>query len=435
MQHRNAQFLASLRWGYIKGAQVLNVSATAPLMLPALICKKLGISTKLVFNTMFLLICGCTPITQNFWQAHQDYQRFDYPNAIAKFRQDENRQDENQVFYNLHLAQAALEGGDVWDAKRSLTTATQIMTSTAGNSRGALSLVSAERLKLFKGEPFEKAMAFLYLGLIYYNEADYQNARAAFSQALLMDKQAQRGFDEDLRLVYYLLAKTYLRLQDPANAAIAMNKANQRNPQEPYPANPYYDLELAEQTVVTILVGLGQVPLKVRQGPGASLDTFVPRKTPEAHVQLHWGGQNLGYGVLALDLNYEAQHRGSSGKDSVQAAKGVARDAALVTAAVSDNEKVQLGALLFALTNQSQADIRQWESLPASLHLLRIRRPNPMPAQTHQTLQLAFADAQQRWLPNFRQVWYDFPMFDPPDQILWFRAGAYKGFKAKEVTK
>ena len=41
-----------------------------------------------------------------------------------------------------------------------------------------------EKIKIWKGEPFERAMANFYLGLIYYMRHDYDNARGAFENAL-----------------------------------------------------------------------------------------------------------------------------------------------------------------------------------------------------------------------------------------------------------
>ena len=40
-----------------------------------------------------------------------------------------------------------------------------------------------EKMKVWKGEPFEKAMVNYYLGLVYYMRHDYENARAAYQSA------------------------------------------------------------------------------------------------------------------------------------------------------------------------------------------------------------------------------------------------------------
>ncbi len=347
---------------------------------------------------------------------------YDYGRALAAFRKDLNKRDKNFVLYNLAFASAALTGGGYYDSERALLDSTEVMTGDAGKSRGLLSLISAESIKVFKGEPFEKVMAYLYLGIIYYNQADFENARAAFNKALLMDKQSKEGFREDLRLVYFMLGKCYLKLGDQDNAKIAFRKANERNPKEPYRSNPYYDLQLAKQANLTVVLELGRVPTKYRHGPGASLDAFDRHDYPERGASIYLNGQRLGDAALGLDLFYEAKHRGSSGKDAVQASKGVTRDAAIITAATSKNQNVQAGALLFALANQSQADIRQWELLPGELHLYSGR----VAAGLH-TLRLDFVNAGGAQLRNYRQVWYYIPVDNSRERVYLFRSGAYKG--------
>jgi tetratricopeptide (TPR) repeat protein len=265
-------------------------------------------------------------------------------------------------------------------------------------------------------------MAFLYLGIIYYNHGDFENARAAFNKALLADKQSEEGYREDLRLIFFLLAKTYLKLGDQENAKVAMRKAGERLPGEPYPANPFYDLEKARRANVTFVVELGEAPEKFRHGPGASLDAFARRSYPERRARLFWGDEPLGETALALDLFYEAAHRGTSGKDVVQGVKGVTRDAAVATAVLAKDERVKVGALLFALANQSQADIRQWDLLPGELQTFSARV-----APGLHTLTLEFLGDGGLPLSSYRQVWYYVPAYPDREQIYLFRSGRHKG--------
>ncbi|MEC8183119.1 MAG: hypothetical protein VX123_13805 [Pseudomonadota bacterium] len=51
------------------------------------------------------------------------------------------------------------------------------MTPAAGLAR---SNFAREDVKDFKGEPFERAMVFYYLGLSYLALGDFENARASF---------------------------------------------------------------------------------------------------------------------------------------------------------------------------------------------------------------------------------------------------------------
>src|SRR5207248_11072184 len=62
-----------------------------------------------------------------------------------------------------------------------------------GRSIGAV-LVD-EKIKIWKGEPYERAMANFYLGLVYYMRHDYNNARAAFENALFKLRDYGEGGD------------------------------------------------------------------------------------------------------------------------------------------------------------------------------------------------------------------------------------------------
>ena len=81
-----------------------------------------------------------------------------------------------------------------------------------------------EKIKIWKGEPYERAMANFYLGLIYYMQHDYNNARAAFENALfkLRDYSGDDGRSDDYRQVesdfalgYLMLGKCHQRLGHP----------------------------------------------------------------------------------------------------------------------------------------------------------------------------------------------------------------------------
>ena len=75
--------------------------------------------------------------------------------------------------------------------------------NTGGRSLGA-ALVD-EGVRIWKGEPFERAMTNFYLGIVYYTRHDYNNCRAAMENALsprlldrLFEDTAQQQFTRDL---------------------------------------------------------------------------------------------------------------------------------------------------------------------------------------------------------------------------------------------
>ena len=69
----------------------------------------------------------------------------------------------------------------------------------------AKSLWSAEKVKDFKGEPYERTMSYFYRGLAYAARGDFQNARAMFKQADYQDTVAEaEQFAGDFALMPYM---------------------------------------------------------------------------------------------------------------------------------------------------------------------------------------------------------------------------------------
>ena len=54
-----------------------------------------------------------------------------------------------------------------------------------------------EKIKVWKGEPFERAMVNFYLGLVYYLRHDYGNARGAFENALFKLRDYNNADDKN----------------------------------------------------------------------------------------------------------------------------------------------------------------------------------------------------------------------------------------------
>lgn len=64
-----------------------------------------------------------------------------------------------------------------------------------------------EQTKDFKGEPYERVMAYFYRGLLYMRAGDYENARASFKGGMLQDAFAdEEQYRADFALMPYLQA-------------------------------------------------------------------------------------------------------------------------------------------------------------------------------------------------------------------------------------
>ena len=155
--------------------------------------------------------------------------------------------------------------------------------NSGGRSLGAA--VISENIKIWKGEPFERAMVNFYLGLIYYTRQDYNNARACFENALFKLRDYGPGFDQgdayreqetNFALGYLMLGKSYQRLGRNDDAA----KAFQRAVELQSNLAPLADFSRNAQSNVLLVVDYGRGPNKEGTGPDKAIVGFVP--TPVA---------------------------------------------------------------------------------------------------------------------------------------------------------
>src|SRR5947207_4799156 len=94
--------------------------------------------------------------------------------------------NEDFVLNNCRLGSAALVSYHLDEAEAAFLRAYEVINSVGVNNGGRSlgAVLVDEKIKIWKGEPFERAMANFYLGVIYYIHQDYGNARAAFENAM-----------------------------------------------------------------------------------------------------------------------------------------------------------------------------------------------------------------------------------------------------------
>src|SRR6185437_13996185 len=110
-----------------------------------------------------------------------------------------------------------------------------------------------------KGEPYERAMASFYLGLVYLIQNDTNNARASFENSLFKlrdyanDKEAKAGYTEEessFVLADILLGRCWQRLDRPDLAQQAFDHAIKLRPD----LAPLADAKLQAESNVLLVV-------------------------------------------------------------------------------------------------------------------------------------------------------------------------------------
>lgn len=352
-------------------------------------------------------------------RAVRDYFNGDYPRAIQRLEPLSTKTDENYVLNNLRLGSAALTSYQLDEAEAAFLRAWEIINAGGVNSggRAVAAVWIDEKLKIWKGEPYERAMASFYLGLVYYIRCDYNNARASFENALfkLRDyadpKDEKKGYQEQestFVLAHVMLGRCWQRLGREDLAQQAFDDAIKLQPR----LSALADAKLQGESNLLLVVDYGYGPRKVTEFDGSIVE-FQPtpmNARPLLRPMISVDGTPYPIGETnqpTIDTIAMAQDRRWQSIDTIRTVKsavgtgliaggagyGIYRagsgdfrgeDAAIVAGLIAT------GALLKAT---SQADLRQWEMTPRTVYLLPMR----LPPGKHDVM-VTFADGvQQSW--------------------------------------
>ena len=351
---------------------------------------------------LLALLSACT--TQSEQTAHRavlDYDAGNYSAAVKVLSPLADKTNEDFVLNNLRLGSAELALHDFPAAQAAFQKAYEVLNSFGVNNGGRTlgAVLVDEKIKIWRGEPFERAMANFYLGLTYYIQHDYNNARAAFENALfkLKDVKDKDKADSDSKDEYVeadsnfvvatvMLGRCWQRLgrDDLAHANFdAVAKAR------PDLAG-LVDFQREADSNVLLVVDFGHGPLRKTKFDG-SIVGFGPQPyqvgripPPELRVDDRWVSTRA-FADPPFDLLAMAQDRQWQSIDTIRTVKSAVGTGLIAGGAVEGlrgiseggaRQRTDLmvsGGLLAAgllLKATSQGDVRGWDMLPRTVFLM-----------------------------------------------------------------
>lgn len=347
----------------------------------------------------------------------------DGPNAVA------NGPPRDRVLWEYRTAAAAMRVGQFDLAKRSLDDALLSLGGNLGTdseASKARSYFHAEARKTFLGEPYERCMAYMYRGMLYWRDGEPDNARACFRSAALEDAAAEdKKYAADWVLADYLDGLATAKLHGDGSAAFARAQTSAKGIKLP-PYNP--------QANVLIFVEFGPGPIKFASGQYKEELRFHTPPSPVASALLKISGHD--YPIAPSDdVSFQATTRGGRVMDHILGNKAVFKSTTdtvgnvaiiggLSTAAISHDRTAQgvgLGIALAGLVSKAvsaattpAADIRTWDNLPRYLSFASL----PLPPGQH-TATFEFRDSAGQVLANFaKTITFDVPA-DGRDKVLF----------------
>lgn len=298
----------------------------------------------------------------------------------------------DKVLWEYRTAAAAMRLGKYDLAKGYLDDAITTLQGTYGpdpNARKARSYFHAEAKKTFIGEPYERSMAYIYRGILYWMEGQPDNARACFRSAEIEDSDTENHeYAGDWVLPDYLDGLASVKLGEDGSDAFKRAQADAKAITLP-PYNP--------RANVLIFFEFGPGPTKYATGEYSQELRFHVAPSPVTAADFQVDGKD--YPVApADDVWFQARTRGGRVMDHIlgnkavfKSATDIAGDVALIgggAAIVSGGgrdataNEVGVGLLaagviskIFSAATTPQADVRAWDNLPRYLSFANLGLP------------------------------------------------------------
>lgn len=249
----------------------------------------------------------------------------------------------------------------------------ELVYADSESAKKARSLWSSEGVKDYKGEPYERAMAYYYRGLLFLAEGDYENARASFRSAEYQDTISNdETYAGDFGMMSLLAGWASGCAGDPGMADDLYRRAATQQPEGLQPPPP--------DRGTLLLVESGTSPVKSVTGEHGEALKLQAGDNPFAVVaaggealpvlgDIGWQASTLGGRQVDVVLNGKARFREGSetvagfGLLGAQVALGSGDNTVAAAMAV-----VGVAAMLFGAGTKTRADIRHWENLPDRIH-------------------------------------------------------------------
>lgn len=383
----------------------------------------IGIVHRAVLLAGVLALCGCAstskpkppPLTGNLM--------VDGPNAIA------SGPTRDRVLWQYRTAAALMRQGKYDEARGLLDDALTTLRGVFGpdeSARKARSYFQAEAKKTFIGEPYERSMAYIYRGILYWMDGELDNARACFRSAQFEDSDTEnKEYAGDWVLPDYLSGLATTRLGGDGTDDLKRATASAKGVTLP----PYQT-----EANTLFLIEFGPGPVKFATGEyGEELRFRVPNSRVRS-ARITVGNTTLPVAATD-DVGFQATTRGGRVMDHILGNKAVFKSTTdtignvaiiggLSTAVLSGNRTAQgvglgiavagvLSKVISAATVPA-ADTRSWDNLPQFLSFARI----PLAPGAH-TARVEFLDAGGQPMNDLTKTLQFTVEANAPDKVLF----------------
>jgi len=348
-----------------------------------------------------LVVAGCAASgSQRLSDEELDAMVADSPRELrGEYRRLYKEGERNEVLNYCRIGARAFKVGMYDEAKGAFDRALagiEVVYANSPQAKRARKLWYEERSKIFKGDPYERAMAYFYRGLLYYMDGEFDNARACFRSAQLQDAFAEEAQNRgDFAIMDYLEARCDMRLGRMDLAEEAMRWTSDSALARGGIGFP----ELRAEDNLLVVVEMGSAPVKWGDGKHREYLRYERGASKEVTARAFLGDSPLPDPIRSADVYYQASTRGGRELDYVLGRQARFKEstetlgeastnigAGLVAYGLTKDDKdatraglvvgaAGIASLILSGQAKPQADTRYWESLPDSIWLISAKVP------------------------------------------------------------
>lgn len=304
----------------------------------------------------------------------------------------------NATLNHVRIGLAAIESGEYERAETHFDAAlAQIEAVYANDARAkqARSTWSKEAVKDFKGEPYERAMAYYYRGLLYLRAGDFENARASFLQGEYQNTVGEKeDYKSSFAMLDYLAGWASQCAGDASRAAELFAEAAAADASLRTPSATDDLLVIAElgRGPVKTAGGKSRELLQFERAPGSvdggvavtlAADDVAQSLSAFPAGSVSWQAMNRGGRAIQAILDGKAQFK--DGMNAVGEVTQTVGTLAMFGGLQSGDADLMRGGAVAGLLGgfmkmaaeaaKPDADTRAWDTLPDAVHFAVTKRP------------------------------------------------------------
>jgi len=353
-----------------------------------------------------MLLAACARVNKYSFEyignTRYAFQSGNFTNITKTYEEAVSLKNREYALWNNQLGSIYLAQGDYDKALDCFLNAHYLMnniTAFKALERKAVGLTGSEDSKAYKGDPYEKAMNSLYVGLLLYNKGDLENAMAAFKTGILADSDSKdASYKSDIAILFLLESRIAKKLGDESLSKDYCGVVEGLRSSSDYSILGFDDKVIEKmlnlKNNVLLVMELGEGPYKVRRGQYGELAVINGDLYEVRDLKLKIDDKvNPDYQVYSnTDIYFQANTRGGRKMDGILKGKAVFKNNSANTARTAINISSQLmnqanqtsdpyaraglaaaagisamisgGAAIMSSITNPKADIRHWSLLP-----------------------------------------------------------------------